>query len=320
MHAPLSLGPLDAGDATRAISARGGNDGLIRPGGGRGDGRGYHPAQHPPDDRQRLPEPAQPLRKTRAELDAEVEMLLLEPGGAKAEDRPAAADLVERRGHLRHEGRVADRIRPDHETDPDALGRGRPGGDRQPSLEDGAVRVADDRVEVVPRPQGVIAEPVRTFPGLEQRRPVRVLVPAEGSELHIVHLTSLARASAYERRGSSASSHERSNAVRRDDEDLAWPRARIECPDVPLGEPVDGGEPLVVANIGDATQPQPHRQTTSILPADTWRAGAILLGLSWGLDWADRGTQARIDGATVRTLRGFITAYQVMVSAQNRSE
>ena len=40
-----------------------------------------------------------------------------------------------------------------------------------------------------------------------------------------------------------------------------------------------------------------------------------LLGLSWGLDWADRGTQARIDGATVRTLRGFITAHQVMVWA-----
>jgi len=103
--------------------------------------------------RRYLPEPAQPLRETRAELDAEVEMLLLEPGGAEAEDRPAAADLVERRGHLRHEGRVADRIRPDHEPNPDALGRGRPGGDRQPSLEDGAVRVADDRVEVVPRPQ-----------------------------------------------------------------------------------------------------------------------------------------------------------------------
>src|SRR5665647_313591 len=103
--------------------------------------------------RRYLPEPAQPLRETRAELDAEVEMLLLEPGGAEAEDRPAAADLVERRGHLRHEGRVADRIRPDHEPNPDALGRSRPGRDRQPSLEDGTVRVADDRVEVVPRPQ-----------------------------------------------------------------------------------------------------------------------------------------------------------------------
>src|SRR5674476_299780 len=88
--------------------------------------------------RRYLPEPAQPLRETRAELDAEVEMLLLEPGGAEAEDRPAAADLVERRGHLRHEGRVADRIRPDHEPNPDALGRGRPGRDRQPTLEDGA--------------------------------------------------------------------------------------------------------------------------------------------------------------------------------------
>jgi len=98
-------------------------------------------------------------------------------------------------------------------------------------------------LRLIARPQGVVAEPVRTFPDLEQRRPVGVLVPAEGSELHIVHATSLSRASGVpgppSRDGitgrsrarprtnaasSSASSHERTDPVRRDDEDLARPR------------------------------------------------------------------------------------------------
>ena len=74
-------------------------------------------------------------------------------GAADAEDRPAAADVVEGRRHLGHEGRVAERVGPDHEPDPDALGRLGPGRQGQPALEDRPVRVADDRVEVIPRPE-----------------------------------------------------------------------------------------------------------------------------------------------------------------------
>ena len=55
---------------------------------------------------------------------------------ADAEDRPAVRDVVEGRRHLGGERRLAERVRPDHQPDPDLLGRLRPGGERQPALED----------------------------------------------------------------------------------------------------------------------------------------------------------------------------------------
>ena len=49
----------------------------------------------------------------------------------------------------------------------------------------GPVESPDDRVQVVPRPERVVAEPVGPLPGLEQAGPVGVLVPAQGAELRI---------------------------------------------------------------------------------------------------------------------------------------
>ena len=51
----------------------------------------------------------------------------------------------------------------------------------------GPVRAADDRVQVVPRPERVEAEAVGAPAGLEQRRPRRVLVPAQGAEADVGH-------------------------------------------------------------------------------------------------------------------------------------
>ena len=53
----------------------------------------------------------------------------------------------------------------------------------------GPFAVADDRVEVVPRPEPVVAERVGAHAGLEQRRPVGVLVPAERAELDLAQRT-----------------------------------------------------------------------------------------------------------------------------------
>ena len=66
------------------------------------------------------------------------------------------------------------RVRADHEPDADPRRGLGPGGQRQPALEVGTGRVADDGVEVVPRPERVVAQLVGPDPGLEQRmaRPV----------------------------------------------------------------------------------------------------------------------------------------------------
>ena len=88
-------------------------------------------------------------------------MLGLEPCRADAEDRAAAADVIERRRHLRDEGRLPEGVGAHHQPDR-RVGRGlRPCSDRQPALIHRAAIGADDRVDVVPRPERVVAEPVR---------------------------------------------------------------------------------------------------------------------------------------------------------------
>ena len=83
--------------------------------------RGLGPVEHAAHDRQRLAQPAKPLRKSRPELEPEVLVLLSEPGAADPEDRAAAADVVERRRHLRGERRRAERVGAHHQADPDLL-------------------------------------------------------------------------------------------------------------------------------------------------------------------------------------------------------
>ena len=58
------------------------------------------------------------------------------------------------------EARVAEGVRADEQAEPDPLGRLGDGGERRVALEDRLVGVAEDRLEVVPRPDVVVAEPL----------------------------------------------------------------------------------------------------------------------------------------------------------------
>ena len=62
------------------------------------------------------------------------------------------------------------------------VGRLRPRGEGHVALEERAVGGADDRVQVIPRPKAVEAQPIGTDPGVEQRLPIGVLRPAQGAE------------------------------------------------------------------------------------------------------------------------------------------
>src|ERR1035437_5574220 len=155
-------------------------------------GRGRRlPREHPAHDRQRLREPAKPFRWPVPEFEAEVAGLVLVPGSPDAEVGPAAADVVQGRRHLGHECGVPVRISPDHESDPDPLRRGRPGRDRQPTLIERPVRVADDGVEMVPRPEAVVSEPFGPQTCIPQGGPIGVLVPAQQPDFEFVHSGSI---------------------------------------------------------------------------------------------------------------------------------
>ena len=105
-----------------------------------------------------LGQPVEPLPEAGPEVDAERPVLVLEPRPADAHDRPAAADVVDRRHALDREPRVAERVRPDEQPEADPLGRLGDGGERRVALEDRLVGVAEDRLEVVPGPDVVVAE------------------------------------------------------------------------------------------------------------------------------------------------------------------
>ena len=106
------------------------------------------------------------------------------------EDGPPVAHVVERRGHLRGEGRVSERVRPDHQAERDP--RRDPGPARQDhvALEDRPAPVALDRVEVVPGPQRVIAELVGALADAQERWPVRPLAPRKQPDLDVRLVTS----------------------------------------------------------------------------------------------------------------------------------
>ena len=72
--------------------------------------------QQRPDDRERLLEPVDAM----VERDAERPELGLVPAGAEAEDQPAAADLVDRRGLLGEDGGVVERRAGDQRPELDA--------------------------------------------------------------------------------------------------------------------------------------------------------------------------------------------------------
>ena len=111
--------------------------------------------QQCPDDRERLLEPVDAM----VERDAEGAELGLVPAGAQAEDQPAAADLVDRRGLLGEDSRVVERRAGDQRAELDAVGDRSDRGENRPGLPRptrGSVGPAIE--EVLAEPDGVIPE------------------------------------------------------------------------------------------------------------------------------------------------------------------
>ena len=87
-------------------------------------------AQQRADDRERLFEAAHPLVVGKAEG----RVVGLVPARAQAQDQPAAADLVDRRGHLGQHRRRVEAGRSDERAELDLLGRLGQAGERGPDL------------------------------------------------------------------------------------------------------------------------------------------------------------------------------------------
>ena len=77
--------------------------------------------QEPADQRDGLAKPVQPFAEAGTEVEPERLVLAGEPAGAQAQDHPPAADVVERRRHLRRETRVAEGVGDDHVPQPRPL-------------------------------------------------------------------------------------------------------------------------------------------------------------------------------------------------------
>ena len=106
-----------------------------------------------------------------AEIDAVALVLVLEPRAAQAQiARPSEmwSSVV---AQLGHQARVAECVGTDQQPQPD------PGGAfahaaSDIALEDRLLRLAEDRVQVVPRPQVLVAQLVDLFGRALERRPV----------------------------------------------------------------------------------------------------------------------------------------------------
>ena len=135
----------------------------------------------------RLVHPGQPLAEARAEVDAVGGVLRLHPRAADAEDRPPAAEVVDRRDRLRHQPGVAERVRADQQAEAGVRRDLRPRRQRRVALEDRLQRVAEDRVQVVPGPQRFVAELVDADGRALEGWPVGRLAPEQDAETDVAH-------------------------------------------------------------------------------------------------------------------------------------
>ena len=102
-----------------------------------------------------LVEPIEPIAEAAAEVDPVGRVLVLEPGAAEPEPGSAAGDVVDRDRRLGGQAGVTEGVGADHEPEVRTLGHRGPGSQQGRALEDVLVRVAHDRVEVVPGPERV---------------------------------------------------------------------------------------------------------------------------------------------------------------------
>ena len=151
---------------------------------GRGD---RLPVEHAAHRGDRLVEPVEALAEPAPELEAVGLVLELHPGAADPQDGPAAADVVEGRGRLRDDTGIPERVGAHEKPEPSLLGRHRPGRQHRPALEDRLVRVTEDGVEVVPRPEVGVSEPIDSLGRVELLLPGCGLAEQQDSELEIGH-------------------------------------------------------------------------------------------------------------------------------------
>ena len=133
-------------------------------------------------DLERLLQPVEAVAEAPSELDAVRRVLALVPSPAEAQDRPAAADVVDGRDRLGDEARVPEGDGAHEQAEPDATGHRRPGSEARVPLEHGPVGVPDGGEQVVPGPQVVVAELVDPPGGRQVRGPVGVLGPQLDTE------------------------------------------------------------------------------------------------------------------------------------------
>ena len=100
---------------------------------------------------------------------------------------PTLADVVERRRRLRHETGIAERVRADEQTELRLRGLAGPRRQQRPAFEDGLVRVAEDRVEVVPCPEVRVAEAVHALRRIQHLGPAGALAPEQDAGLEVGH-------------------------------------------------------------------------------------------------------------------------------------
>jgi hypothetical protein len=137
--------------------------------------------QHPADDLQRLLERLEPSRH-RLEVDAVGAVFELEPAGADAEVEAAAADVIEGARRLRGDRRMPVRV-PEHEmSDAGALRRLCERGERRETFETRTLGVDEDRIEMIERPEGVVAPGVGFLPEVEDLSPLDALLAGLNAE------------------------------------------------------------------------------------------------------------------------------------------
>jgi hypothetical protein len=116
------------------------------------------------------------------------------PAGPEAEDEAAAGDRIGRRGHVREQGRIAERHAHDERADLDAVRGGGEGGEDRPPLVDALGRLPRRATEeVVTDPGGVEAELLGMLGEGEHLRPGWHAAPPSDRDIGTVTPTLIAR-------------------------------------------------------------------------------------------------------------------------------
>ena len=144
-----------------------------------GLGRDRSAVEHAPDGADQFVEPVESLAEPRPEFDAVGLVLQLVPRTTDPEDRSPVAGVIERCHGLRNEAGIPERVRADEEPEPDLLGLAGPSVEQRPALEDGLVRITEDRVQVVPGPQVGVAETIDSLRRIEHLGVGRGLAPEQ---------------------------------------------------------------------------------------------------------------------------------------------